>query len=369
MSKLSDFFNTKSEPIQEIESGFYTSHDLMHGETPYRLHLRVEPNLRGVLTLNASTILHLNKTAMEMAYFLIQGQKPAEIAKTISNRYKAPKDEIKRDVDTFYDTLMSFTTEEDIPPSSILGTLSDPEETEIIAPYRLDCYFGDEAKGERLTVAEWKVVFERAFNAGIPHVMLLDSNHLPNEDFLDLLSHLEDLGLVSGLVTKPDYLMDSAFLHELLVRGLDHLVLDGDPSNFEHHRLLINILDQDLFTCLRMPFDPRYNYKPVMDDLFSHGINAFAFTGVVDPLDDSLLELEELISSQGIPIVDDMPFSHKDHRSTSALAYESASKLKYLATRADGELFIPYEDPVDIGNLLNESWEELWAKCRQFSNG
>ena len=163
-----------------------------------------------MLTLNASTILHSIKPPWKCILFFKGKNQPKY--QDDYNRYKAPKDEIKRDVDTFYDTLMSFTTEEDIPPSSILGTLSDPEETEIIAPYRLDCYFGDEAKGERLTVAEWKVVFERAFNAGIPHVMLLDSNHISNEDFLDLLSHLEDLGLVSGLVTKPDYLMDFVFL-------------------------------------------------------------------------------------------------------------------------------------------------------------
>ena len=131
MSKLLDFFKLQNVPINEIECGLYTSHNLLYDDIPYRLHLRVEHNQTGVLTLNASTVLHLNKTAMEMAYFLIQGQNPLEIANTISLRYKAPKDEIIQDVESFYTTLMSFVNNQDLPPTGFLGVIQNFEESEI----------------------------------------------------------------------------------------------------------------------------------------------------------------------------------------------------------------------------------------------
>lgn len=369
MSKFSDFFKFSVKPIQDIESGFYTSHNLMHGETPYRLHLRIEPNQNGVLTLNASTIIHLNKTAMEMAYFLIQGQKPSEITQTISNRYKAPKSEIKEDVDAFYETLMGFIHDEDLAPTSILGFIDDSDETKILAPYRLDCHFSDPHQNNGMTNAEWKVVFEKAFNAGIPHVMLLDVPEEQKESFLELLTHLEDLGLVSGLVTTSDFLKDSEFLNQLLLRGLDHLVLDADPCITEHRTLITKILDLDLFTCLRMPYKANVDYADILEDLFEHGINAFAFSHVEDEMDEGFTTLQKAISEKQIPILDDMPWSRKLDIQKHTPHHEHDIKHNFLTLLPNGDLIIPFIEPIMVGNLLQEDWDSLWAKCRKYSDG
>ncbi len=369
MSKFSDFFKFIPKPIQEIESGFYTSHNLIYGEIPYRLHLRVEPNRNGVLTLNASTIIHLNKTAMEMAYFLIQGQNPSEIAKTISNRYKAPKTEIKEDVDVFYKTLMGFIEDEDLAPTSVLGFIDDAEDTQILAPYRLDCYFSDPQQNGGMTNAEWKVVFEKAFNAGIPHIMLLDVSEEQKGSFLELLTHLEDLGLVSGLVTTPDFLKDPEFLNQLLLRGLDHLVLDADPCMTEYRTLLNTILDHDLFTCLRMPYKATTDYTEIMEELFKHGINAFAFWDIEDENEDGLIALQTLISEKQVSILDDMPWSRFLNIAKINPSLENEFKLKYLTLLPNGDLIIPFIEPATVGNLLHEDWDSLWAKCRNYSNG
>lgn len=369
MSKLSDLFKGSSEPIQEIEPGFYTSHDLMHGETPYRLHLRVESNHQGVLTLNASTVLHLNKTAMEMAYFLIQSQKPAEIAKSISNRYNAPKKDIKADVDGFYETLMSFVDQEDLAPTGVFGALAKIEDNEIIAPYRLDCYFTAKDNGARLSTAEWKVVIEKAYNTGIPHIMFLDVPEEEKDALLELLTHVEELGLVSGLLAKPSFLYDSAFFNELLTRGLDHLVLEADPTDPEQRKLLTNILDQDLFTCLRMPFEANTKYETVFAELFDHGLNAYAYRQIPQHLDETLISFEQMLSDHHVPIVDDMPYSLNEEVDLHAYIEDAKPSLKYLRLMPNGDLLIPAQKSIQIGNLLIETWESLWEKCRTFSDG
>jgi|GEM_PF-2546909 len=366
MSKFSDFFTFGIKPIQEIKSGFYTSHHLMHGDIPYRLHLRVDPNQRGILTLNASTILHLNKTAIEMAYFLIQGQKPSQIAKTIRKRYKAPLSEIKNDVDTFYETLTGFIDDEDLAPmTSMLALINDEENSDIMAPYRLDCYFSNPEIKNDMTNAEWKVVFEKVFNAGIPHVILLDISEPQKEMLLDLLCHLEDLGLVSGLVASPEFLDNSDYLQQLLVRGLDHLVYEADPCIKEHRSLLNSILDCDLFTCLRMPYKAHTDYSEILEDLFEHGINAFAFSNSDEEKDEGYIALQTQIIDKQISILDDMPFSRMPSNYNHHFTPKDNSKLKYLSLLPNGDLIIPALEPITIGNLLYEDWDALWEKCRK----
>ena len=53
--------------------------EILYYQTPpdapqqYRLHLRLEKDGRGLLVINAATVLHLNQTAAEYARLLIQG--------------------------------------------------------------------------------------------------------------------------------------------------------------------------------------------------------------------------------------------------------------------------------------------------------
>lgn len=369
MSKLRDFFNISTDPIQDIKPGLYTSHDLKHGDKAYRLHLRVEPNQEGLLTLNASTVLHLNKTAMEMAYFIIQGKKMGQITNTIANRYKASKKEIKIDVHRFYETLMSFVEMEDLAPTGVMGTISKIEDVEIVAPYRLDCYLTSPDNGMRLSMAEWKVVLEKAFNAGIPHIMFVDFTTQDAVNLLGLLRHVEELGLVSGVVAKPELFRGEKFLGELLNCGLDHLVLEADPLNSYHRNCLLNILDQDLFTCLRMPYQQGKDYEVTFTELFEHGLNAFSYKKTPLHFDENLIRFEQMLSDHHVTIIDDMPYSLKESSDFYNDPRDAKSVLKYLKVLSNGDLCIPSQEPFIAGNLLNETWEILWAKCREFCDG
>lgn len=368
MLKIKRFFNFSSKPLPEIEPGFYTSHQLTHEEMPYRLHLRVEKNQTGVLTLNASTVLRLNKTAMEMAYFLIQGQNPDQIARTISNRYKASKKQIKADIDLFYGTLMGLAVGADLPPTATLGLGSDDEETDIIAPYRLDCSLNSNITGKTLSVSEWKIVLEKAYNAGIPHILFLDVANEMKAELIDLLNHAETLGLVSGLVTTPEFLMEHGFISRLINCGLDHLVIDANPLNPDHLNIITTVLDQDLFTCLRMDHLPENNYEDVFEILFAHGLNAFAYKVKPMEMSKERFIFEERLTMHNIPILDDFPPSNLDLSSINKQIEETKITFKYIQLLADGKLVLPGSDFL-IGNLLEEPWDTLWAKCHHYNHG
>ena len=46
----------------------------------YRLHLRLEARRQRVLIVNAATVLHLNQTAAEYAYYLVQNTPSTRLA-------------------------------------------------------------------------------------------------------------------------------------------------------------------------------------------------------------------------------------------------------------------------------------------------
>jgi hypothetical protein len=52
-------------------AGLYHYHVQGEGESS-RVHLRVDPDRRGILLVNASKVLHLNETAVFMAYLALQ---------------------------------------------------------------------------------------------------------------------------------------------------------------------------------------------------------------------------------------------------------------------------------------------------------
>jgi hypothetical protein len=53
----------------------------------------VEKNGQGVLIVNASTVLHLNETAAEFAYHIIQHTPENEVADVVSRRYNVSKEQ------------------------------------------------------------------------------------------------------------------------------------------------------------------------------------------------------------------------------------------------------------------------------------
>ena len=71
MAAKSDILRATKEPIKSLTPGFYTYHTAPEAPEQFRLHLRVEPDGEGILVVNAATVLHLNQTATEFAYYLI----------------------------------------------------------------------------------------------------------------------------------------------------------------------------------------------------------------------------------------------------------------------------------------------------------
>jgi hypothetical protein len=97
MSDLINSFMAFIKPEPAPPPGMY--HYIAPQEDPlnFRLHLRVEPDGRGILIVNAATILHLNETATEFAYHMVHGLPEEQVIQKITRRYKIAPEEARLD--------------------------------------------------------------------------------------------------------------------------------------------------------------------------------------------------------------------------------------------------------------------------------
>jgi hypothetical protein len=202
-SLLQKFWDRFFPPVQALPPGIYHTQLPSTEALPYRLHLRIEPDGSGVLIINASTVVHLNQTAAEYAFHLVNGT-PEEVAVSeIAHRYNAKKEIVLRDFHDLVERLKTLVETQDLDPVAFLDfDRQDPYSGASSAPYRIDCALTYRLPSEgaahmapmdrvsrELSKEEWQMVLEKAWNAGVPHVLFTGGEPTLRPDLPQLILH------------------------------------------------------------------------------------------------------------------------------------------------------------------------------------
>src|SRR5450759_4283163 len=140
MNRLRDTYRRIFPKKQPLPSGIYHYQQPQDASQQYRLHLRLEPDGLGVLIVNAKTVLHLNQTAAEYAYYVIKQTPEDEVSREMSRRYHVRRAQALTDFQTLRGQLDTLVHTPDLDPVTFLDfERRDPYATELSAPYRLDC--------------------------------------------------------------------------------------------------------------------------------------------------------------------------------------------------------------------------------------
>ena len=374
-------FFAKKEPLP---SGIYSYHTPPEADEQYRLHLRIEQDGSGLLVINASTVLHLNQTAVEYAYLLIKGTEPEQVAKKISDRYQVDPEVAHKDFDDFKDKIITLIETPDLDPVTYLDIeRQTPYTGQISAPYRLDCALTyrvgkgslqEHAPVDRvdreLSTEEWIAILHKAYNQGIPHVLFTGGEPTLREDLSTLLEKAEAFGLVTGLLTDGLKFQEDDFLNEMLNQGLDHLMIVLEPENDGQWLALSKILPEDLFTTVHLTFTGSENLQPHIKRLAEMGANALSLSTPDENLEEKLKVFRDFAAMQGLELVWDIPVPYSRNNPVAmeleGQGYdetpEGAGKA-WLYVEPDGDV-LPAQGLYDqvMGNLLNDPWEEIWNK-------
>ncbi len=371
-------------PHQPLPPGIFTYHTPPDAPIPYRLHLRLEKDGSGVLIVNAATVLYLNQTAAEYAFHYINQTTDQEVAKLVSQRYHISSQQALQDYQQFRDRIQELILTPDLDPTTFLEfERSTPYSHAISAPYRLDCALtyryleNDESAASshqnvkrELTCEEWKKIIDKAWQAGIPHLIFTGGEPTLRPDLADLLAHAEQYGQVTGIITNGLRLTDRDFFEHLARQGLDHLMLVLDPDNNQCWEALKIILPDDMFTAVHLTITPNNQTQvlQILQRLAEMGANAISLS-VSDPSLQPLLEqARQQAAHLHLSLVWDLPVPYSNLNPLvlelpTEESIQGAGKA-WLYVEPDGDVLPAQGMQPCLGNMLNDEWQTIWSNTQ-----
>lgn len=391
MSLIRKFLARVFPPIQALPAGIYHCQMPADSALPYRLHLRLEPDGRGLLVVNASTIVHLNQTAAEYAFHLVRGTPEDQAIEELSRRYNVKKEIITRDFHDLIDRLRELILTPDLDPVEYLNFhRQDPYTGPGSAPYRLDCaltyHLPEEGAGHlapldrvsrELVTEEWEKILEKAWNAGIPHAVFTGGEPTLRPDLCQIIASAERIGMVSGLITNGLRLSESKYLHELLQSGLDHVMILLDPLEDQSWEAIRDVLAEDIALTVHFTLTHRHSERAahLLDRLAEMGVKNLSLSMETLDLKEKMLELQQQAAEKHLMhMVWDLPVPYsRFHPVAVEMAEEVPSAEVIDAGSGQGWLYVEPDGDVlsgqgqyqaVLGNLFVDEWENIWQKAQ-----
>jgi hypothetical protein len=375
-------------PHRPLPAGIYQYTAPPDAEFPYRLHLRLEPDGRGILIANGHTVLHLNQSAAEYAYHIVRNTPPDEMSKSVSIRYGISTTEATQDFQALAEKLRTLLDMPDLDPVTYLDfNRVEPYSGAISAPYRLDCALTyrqpDEETGRaipaerryapidrvkrELIQAEWETILTKAWNAGIPHAVFTGGEPTLRPDLVDLVSFASNLGMVTGLISNGLRLAETDYLHALLQSGLDHLMIILMPEEEQSWEAIRDTLVEDISLTVHITLTPQDHLEDglLIDRLVQMGVTSLSLSASDQELSSSLASVRQQIADRGLHLVWDLPVPYS---SLHPVALELTQQQEnpqgagkaWLYVEPDGDVLRTQGDPQVLGNLLTDAWETIW---------
>jgi len=370
-----------------LPPGIYHYTSPPEAEKPIRYHLRIEPSGEGILIVNASTVMHLNQTAAEYAYHLINKHSIEETLQAMAPRYNIPPDVIKEDFHNFTDNLTDLIESPDLDPVTFFDVeRTTPYEKRSTAPYRLDCALTyrlaqglDEAVSplervnRELTNAEWQVILNKAWDAGIPHVIFTGGEPTLRPDLAGLIEFAESLGMVTGLLTDGERLADTHYLHELLQKGLDHIIITIDPFDRTAFEGLRDCLAEDIHVTAHITVT-KENHESILHllpHLASLGVRSVSLCAASENLITYLLEAQQKAHDLELSLVWDIPVPYSRFNPISMelkanQQYKDGAATAWLYVEPDGDVLPAQGNTVKLGNFLSDPWTTIWENAKKY---
>jgi hypothetical protein len=380
MSNIIESVRRLLTPVKPLSPGIFHYQAPADAPVPYRLHLRLEPDGSGLLIVNASTILHLNQTAAELAYHLVKQTPEDQLVAEISNRYRVNREHARQDFRMLNDRILTLIHTPDLDPEMFLDfERTTPHSQKISAPYRLDCAITYRLPGQfddtvapvkrvdrELTTEEWCGIFDKAWNFGIPHIILTGGEPTLRDDLPNLIAHTESNGQVVGLLSDGLKLVDNSYLQILLQTGLDHLMLSLQPADDNSWKALMNVLSADLFVTVHhtLTLQNKTSTSQTLQRLADIGVKSISITASDPALHGSLIEFHNHVAALGLSMVWNLPVPYSAFNpvalETQMENIPSGASHDWLYIEPDGDVLPAQGINQVLGNIMSDSWDTLW---------
>lgn len=373
-----------------------------------RIHLRVEPDNSGVLFVDVTDAIHLNPTALHMAYLALCDLPQKQVLFKLRRQVRRQDwPQLAQELSQIYEMVQRFREPETGCPTC---AVEDLQRTALFshradAPYKADlaitygcnnacnhCYNEpDRFDMPSLGKEGWFQVIDKLNEVGVPHLIITGGEATLHPDLLDIIRYADSLGHVVGMNTNGRRMAQQSYVQALQAAGLNHVQITLGSNRADIHDAVMNaksfhqtvrgiqnavasnIHTITNTTLMRLNMD---HAEEIIDFLYDLGIRTFAMNGMIysgggfaDPNAISEAEMPALLSR----IRD-----HAQEKGMRFLWYTpteycrmSPVELEIGAKRCNaGEYSICIEPNGDVlpcqsfyvaaGNILHHPWEQIW---------
>lgn len=393
---------------QEIEPKLYTYRYTDDAGYQKRLHLRVDKGGNGILFIDVTDVIHLNKTAVEIVKMSLEGVSHIAAERILNSKYRNDPKKVHSDVFNVYQVMDHLISHSDGCHTCALTGLLDQAplfSLPTTAPYKIDvaltygcnnqcphCY--NEASRlamPSLPLEHWYRVFDRIFELGIPHVILTGGEATLHPDIVDIVRYGNSLGMIIGLNSNGRYLSHRSFVEKIAEAGLNHVqVTLGSHLPKEHNRMMRaasfhqtvkgieNALESGVHTITNTTLmrSNLHQVEELVEFLFNLGIRTFAMNGMIyagggfdhpnavhlDEIPPIILQVRELADEKDMRF---LWYTPTEYCRLSPIALGVGSKKcnagEYsICIEPNGDVLPCQSYYVAAGNILKDPWESIW---------
>ena len=373
----------------------------------FRLHLRNAGGGHGILSINASKILHLNPTATELAKHILEGDDEQRTVQAMKKRYRGVSlDQLGRDYDQLKNTLFSLAKTDDVCPITYLDIdRIEPFTMPVSAPYRFDlaltygcnvecshCYVERPKDMKSLSLEEWKKVLDKVWEIGTPHVCFTGGEATLHPNLVELVQYAQEVGLVTGLLTNGRALADKAFLQKLVDGGLDHIQITleshdekvhdemvGEPGAFKETVAGIkNAVATPVYTITNTTISKKNasGIERTVEFIQGLGVTTFAVNGIIysggaktsgigfreEELSPILERVRKTAEKFKMRLIWYSPTQYCQFNPVeNELGVKTCTAAKYnMAIEPNGDVLPCQSYFCVLGNILKDDWKTIW---------
>ncbi|GAI99775.1 unnamed protein product, partial [marine sediment metagenome] len=217
-----------------------------------------------------------------------------------------------------------------------------------------------------LDTIEWKSVFDKAWSAGIPHIIFTGGEPTLRDDLPELIAHAESNDQVTGLISDGLRLSERDYLDSLLQTGLDHLMIIFQPDNEAAWDALENSLVEDLFVAVHLTLDDKNKDElaGLIDQLAERGVKAISLSAHDQSLYGVLEKLRSQVADLTLELVWNLPVPYSTFNpvdlETELIEQIEGEGRAWLYVEPDGDVLPAQGVNRVLGNILSDNWDHIW---------
>lgn len=400
-------FRTLFTDLPQPTPGLHTFRIALPGGQK-RIHLRVDGQAGGVLFVDVTDAIHLNPTALHMAYLALCDLPQSQVRAHLRRRlHRSDWPQMEKELRQMYEMVSRFRLPETGCPTC---AVEDLQRTALFshradAPYKADlaitygcnnacnhCY-NEPARFDMPSFAatDWFQIIDRLHAVGVPHLIITGGEATLHPDLPDIIRYANNLGHVVGMNTNGRRLAQLDYAQTLVDAGLNHIQITLGSNRPAIHDAIMNAksfhqtvrgienaIASGLHTITNTTLMRRNmdHATEIIDYLYDLGIRTFAMNGMIysgggfaDPnaipeaeMPPLLIQVRDHAQAKGMRF---LWYTPTEYCRMSPVELEIGAKRcnagEYsICIEPNGDVLPCQSYYVAAGNILRDPWEKIW---------